>query len=55
MCEHNWYTIEDQGIKVKYCVSCGLTRLNNGKLLFDKDLIRYIKRIQKKEATANAK
>ena len=41
MCGHNWYTIEDKGIKVKYCVGCGLTRLNNGRLLFDKGLISF--------------
>lgn len=55
MCGHNWYTIEDQGVKVKYCVACGLTRLENGRLLFDKGLIKYIKKMQKKEAKTYAK
>lgn len=55
MCGHNWYTVQDPSVKVKFCVNCGLTRLDNGRILFDKDLIRYIQRIRKKEAKANEK
>lgn len=37
MCKHNWRKVND----VWVCVDCGLTRMNDGKLIFDKAIINY--------------
>lgn len=37
MCAHNWKKYND----VWACIKCGLTRLPNGRIVFDKELINY--------------
>lgn len=40
MCSHKWLKVNDLDV----CTKCGVTRLFNGKILFDKALTRYIKK-----------
>jgi hypothetical protein len=37
MCSHVWKRIED----TQFCVRCGLTRLPNGQMFFDRKLPNY--------------
>lgn len=38
MCKHEVKKIED----VKVCLRCGMTTLSNGKVIFDKEILKYI-------------
>lgn len=37
MCSHEWKTIND----CKVCMRCGLTKTYDGKLFFDKKILKY--------------
>ena len=39
MCNHNFIKIND----IKVCIKCGLTRLYNGKIFFDKKIKNFRK------------
>lgn len=44
MCSHCWQKIAD----VWVCARCGITRMNDGRILFDRKLPNYIPKKKKK-------
>lgn len=38
-CRHNWKQIND----VQFCTKCGITRVNNEKVMFDRKLPNHLK------------
>lgn len=38
MCKHEIIKIED----VKVCLKCGMTTFSDGKVIFDKEILKYI-------------
>lgn len=50
MCAHNWKKYGN----VWACIKCGLTRLPNNNILFDRELINY-KSEKRKNKNENAK
>lgn len=37
MCSHNWLNIND----VIFCTRCGITKTNDGKIIFDRKIANY--------------
>lgn len=48
MCSHKWIECND----VTACVKCGLTRIRDGKVIFDKRLPNY--KLKKRRVKKNA-
>lgn len=44
MCSHAWRKVND----VYVCLRCGLTRTKGGKIMFDKKIVNYKPKKQKK-------
>ena len=45
MCSHNWLKVNS----VSVCTRCGLTRLANGAIIFDRKFPNYKKKKRKKK------
>lgn len=42
MCGHQWKKYND----VWYCTKCGIIRLPNNKIIFDRKLVNYTKKVK---------
>lgn len=51
MCDHAWKKIGES----KFCVKCGIIKLPNGEIYFDRELITYREPKKKKKGKENGK